>query len=69
MAVTFVVKAQLATGTQIIQLRTGGTSLSLRGHTFTDPIWVITDTVLDMLRSDNPGVTFVDETPTTGTPG
>jgi hypothetical protein len=30
---------------------------------FTDPVWVITDEVLSMLRDDNPDATFVDETP------
>jgi len=62
MSVTFVVKARLDTGTQILQLRTGGTSLRLGSHRFDEPVWVITGDVLEMLRHDNPQVTFVDET-------
>jgi hypothetical protein len=67
MPVTFIVKARLESGTQIIQLRTDGTSLRLGGLVSTDPVWVITDEVLKMLRQENPGVTFVDETPSEGT--
>ncbi len=66
MPVTFVVKTRLETGTQIIQLRTGGTSLRLGRLVSTDPVWVITDEVLKMLRQENPGITFVDETPVGG---
>lgn len=63
MRVTFVVKARLATGTQVIQLRTGGTALRLGGIVFTDSAWVITDEILQMLRHENPEVAFVHETP------
>jgi hypothetical protein len=62
MSVTFVVKTRLESGTQVIQLRTGGAPLRLGGVTFTEPVWVVTDEIIKMLRRDNPKVEFVEET-------
>ena len=57
---SYVVKKRLQSGTKMIVLRTPA-ALMLGGERFDYPACAITDSVLDMLREENPGVEFVEE--------